>query len=569
MGSVVATLQGRLRAALDRIGVDAGEFPPVAPASDARFGDYQSNVALVSAKPLRQNPRALASRIVEALDMADLGPAPEIAGPGFINFRLGEAFVAARLAEMTRDDRLGVPVEPAPRTIVIDYSSPNVAKPMHVGHIRSTTLGDVLARVARFLGHRVITDNHLGDWGTQFGKVIYGWKHFLDPTALAGAPVAELLRLYRQVDAAAKADGAVLARCREELVKLQNDDPENLSIWRECVARSQEGFQEVYRLLGVGFDEILGESFYHGKLEELTRSLRKAGIVEESEGALVYWDKKLSDDPFIIKKSDGGFGYAATDVATLQYRIERWQPDAIWYVVGAPQQLHFKLLFSLARRLGIRTELEHIAFGSILGEDRKLMRTRSGESVPLLDLLREAVARAEALVAEKNPELPAAERQAIAEIVGLGAIKYAELSQHRLTDYVFSWDKLLSLHGNTAPYLQNAYVRSRAIFRRLPEGERFTPPTRLVLTEAADLALAKKLLGFAEVVPAILDGFRPNVLANYLYELAAVYHAFYEESPVLTAPEPLRGTRLTLCDGFARTLALGLGLLGIGVPERM
>lgn len=567
MSPVVSTLQERLRNALVRIGLDPDERPQVTVTTDPRFGDYQTNVAMTYAKRDRQNPRAIAGRIVAALQVSDLGPAPEIAGPGFINFRLGADFLARQVAEMAHDERLGVPVASPARTIIIDFSSPNIAKPMHVGHIRSTILGDTLARVSRFLGHHVITDNHLGDWGTQFGKVIYGWKHFLNQKALELHPVAELVRIYREADGAAAADPGVLDRCREALVKLQQGDPENRRIWHECVSRSMQEFSRVYRLLNVDFDEQLGESFYRERLAPLAGSLQKEGVLEESDGAVVYWDRSLSDDPFIIRKSDGGFGYAATDLATLCYRLERWPPDAIWYVVGAPQQLHFKQLFSLARRLGVKIDLEHIAFGSILGEDRKLMRTRSGDSVPLDELLLEAIDRAGALVAEKNPDLSGTERRRIAEIVGLGAVKYAELSQHRMTDYVFSWDKLLSLHGNTAPYLQNAYVRSRAIFRKLPGT--FAFPDTLRFTEAAELKLAKVLVQFAEVVPAILDGFRPNVLANYLYELAAVFHVFYEECPVLSAPEPQRATRLALCETVGGVIRAGLGLLGIEVPERM
>jgi arginyl-tRNA synthetase len=567
MSPVVSTLQQRLRDALVRIGIEPDERPQITVAADPRFGDYQTNVAMTYAKRVKQNPRALAGRIVAALQVSDLGPEPEIAGPGFINFRLGADFLARQVAEMARDERLGVPVASPANTIIIDFSSPNIAKPMHVGHIRSTILGDTLARVSRFLGHHVVTDNHLGDWGTQFGKVIYGWKNLLDRKALELHPVAELVRIYREADAAAAADPRVLDCCREELVKLQRGDPENLHIWHECVSRSMQEFSRVYQLLGVHFDEQLGESFYHERLAELTSALQKEGVLEESDGALVYWDRSLSDDPFIVRKSDGGFGYAATDLATLCYRLERWQPDAIWYVVGAPQQLHFKQLFSLARRLGLKVDLEHVAFGSILGEDRKLMRTRSGDAVPLDELLVEAIERAAVPVAEKNPGLPETGRRRIAEIVGLGAIKYAELSQHRMTDYVFSWDKLLSLHGNTAPYLQNAYVRSRAIFRKLPGT--FAFPDTLAFTAEAELKLAKELVKFADAVPAILDGFRPNVLANYLYELAAVFHVFYEECPVLSAPEPQRGIRLALCEVFGRVIRAGLGLLGIGVPERM
>jgi arginyl-tRNA synthetase len=359
----------------------------------------------------------------------------------------------------------------------------------------------------------------------------------------------------------------VLSACREELVKLQQGDPANLGIWQETVALSTQEFSRIYQMLDIRFDEQLGESYYNSRLPGAVEELLKRGIAEESQGAIVAWDRSLSGDPMILRKSDGGFGYAATDTATLQFRAERWHPDAIWYVVGSPQKLHFQQLFSIARRLGYTVRLEHIAFGSILGEDRKLMRTRSGDSVPLEGLLDEAIVRAATLVREKNPHLSADDQTAIGRVVGIGAVKYAELSQHRLTDYVFAWDKLLSLQGNTAPYLQNAYVRSRSIFRRL--NEPFALPEQLTLREEAERALAKRLLQFGEAVPAILDGFRPNVLANYLYELAAEFHGFYEGCPVLGAEGHLRGTRLVLCDVFSRTLKTGLGLLGIEVPERM
>jgi arginyl-tRNA synthetase len=454
-----------------------------------------------------------------------------------------------------------------PKKLIIEFSSPNIAKPMHVGHIRSTILGDALARVARFLGHDVITDNHLGDWGTQFGKVIYGWKNFLDQSALDADPVDELVRIYRAADDLSKKDPAVLEICRSELVKLQQGDSENLQIWQKCADLSKQEFAKVYERLGVRFDKQLGESFYHPQLAKVVEDLLKRGIAQESEGAVVVFDPTVSDTPFMVRKSDGGFGYATTDVATLEYRIQQWHPDGIWYVVGTPQQLHFAQLFSLARKLGLTVDLQHIAFGSILGENRKLMRTRTGESVPLKELLDEAVTRAAALIADKNPELNADERSAIAQIVGLGAIKYAEMSQHRLTDYVFSWNKLLSLQGNTAPYLQNAYVRSRAIFRKL--NEPFSLPTSIELLEPSEIAIAKKVLQFAEVVPSILDGFKPNALANYLYELAAQFHVFYESCPVLTAQGVTRQSRLLLCDVFDRVLQKGLQLLGIDVPERM
>ena len=567
MATVVDTLQERLVQALQLAGLPAEDRPQVVPATDRRHGDYQTNLAMVLAKAVKQNPRALASQIVQGISFEDIGPQPEIAGPGFINFRLSGKFVGERLRQVALDDRLGVALSANPQTIVIDFSSPNIAKPMHVGHIRSTILGDALARVSRFLGHRVITDNHVGDWGTQFGKIVYGWKNLLERTALTADPMGELVRIYREAEARSESDAAVLSACREELVKLQQGDPTNLGIWQESVALSTQEFSRIYQMLDIRFDEQLGESYYNSRLPGVVEELLKRGIAEESQGAIVAWDRSLSGDPMILRKSDGGFSYAATDIATLQFRAERWHPDAIWYVVGAPQQLHFRQLFSLARKLGYTVRLEHIAFGSILGEDRKLMRTRSGDSVPLKELLDEAIVRAATLVREKNPHLSADDQTAIGRVVGIGAVKYAELSQHRLTDYIFAWDKLLSLQGNTAPYLQNAYVRSRSIFRRL--NEPFAMPEQLTLQEEAEQALAKRLLQFGEAVPAILDGFRPNVLANYLYELAAEFHGFYEVCPVLSAEGHARGTRLALCDVFSRILKTGLGLLGIEVPERM
>ena len=553
--------------ALQALGISIDEAPQLAPTTDPRHGDYQTNAAMVLGKKLRQNPRNLAGLIAANLSMNDIGPPPEVAGPGFINFRLSSEFLALRLHELALDPRLGVNRTVKPKTVVIDFSSPNIAKPMHVGHIRSTILGDALAKVTRFLGHNVITDNHIGDWGTQFGKVIYGWKHLLISKNLNSDPVTELVRIYREADLASKKDSGVLDQCRQELVKLQQGDEENRRIWQRCVELSTEEFSMVYDLLGVRFDYQLGESFYNPELPRVVQELRESGLAEVSDGAVVVWDRTLSEDPFIIQKSDGGYGYATTDIATLEFRVNHWRAEGIWYIVGAPQQLHFQQLFSLAGRLGYEIDLQHIAFGSILGEDRKLMRTRSGESVPLRALLNEAVNRAAAIVAEKNPDLSEEDRLAIGKIVGIGAVKYAELSQHRMTDYVFSWDKMLSLQGNTAPYLQNAYVRCRSIFRKLSVP--FPAASSLTLREKPELNLAKKILQFPDLVPAILDGFKPNILANYLYELAAEFHGFYESCPVLSAEPLVRETRLMLCDVFSRLLRAGLDLLGIQVPEKM
>jgi arginyl-tRNA synthetase len=565
--TVSTLLQERLQNALQRIGISFDEPLQIAATTDPRHGDYQTNVAMVLGKKLKQNPRNLAGLIVAEISVHDIGPPPEVAGPGFINFRLSKEFVDLRLHDLALDQRLGVERTGKPKTVVIDFSSPNIAKPMHVGHIRSTILGDVLARITRFLGHKVITDNHIGDWGTQFGKVIYGWKRLLIPENLEADPVAELVRIYREADTAAKKAPEILEECRRELVKLQQGDEENRRIWLRCVDLSIDEFSKIYDRLGVRFDFQLGESFYNPELPRVVQELLERGLAEISDGAAVVWDRTLGGDPFIIRKSDGGYGYAATDIATLEYRRDRWRAEAIWYVVGAPQQLHFQQLFSLARRLGYEADLQHIAFGSILGEDRKLMRTRSGESIPLRVLLDEAVSRATAIVAEKNPDLSEQDRLDIGEIVGIGAVKYAELSQHRMTDYIFSWDKMLSLQGNTAPYLQNAYVRCRSIFRKLPEP--FVGETLFDLREKAEFDLAKKILLFPDVMPAILDGFKPNLLANYLYELAAGFHTFYESCPVLSAEPAVRETRLALCDVFSRLLRLGLELLGIQVPEKM
>ena len=465
---------------------------------------------------------------------------------------------------------LGVPPAAKPQTIVVDFSSPNVAKPMHVGHIRSTILGDTLARVARFMGHRVIADNHIGDWGTQFGKVIYGWKHWRNHEALDRAPVEELVRLYKEANALSETDPEVLRQCREELVKLQQGDPDNVEIWRRCVALSWQEFERMYALLDIHFDEHLGESAYNDRLAPLVRRLLDQGIAEVSQGAVCIFfrdDPALADKPCLIRKGDGGFLYATTDLATIEYRVERWHPDQIWYVVGAPQQLHFDQVFAAARRMGIPAALRFVPFGSILGEDRKLMKTRSGENVSLASLLAEAEERALLLVEQKNPDLSGAEKREVARAVGIGAVKYADLSQARMTDYVFSWDRMLSFQGNTAPYLQNAHVRVRSIFRKLDAP--WQPPATLTLKEPAEIALAKKVVQFAETVPQVLEDFRPNILANYLFELANTFHAFYEACPVLKAEEPARRTRLALCDLTARILHKGLALMGIRAPEKM
>src|SRR5712672_2644771 len=553
-------------------------------ATDPRFGDYQTNVALVLGKQRGENPRALAEKIVAQLDVSGVSESPAVAGAGFINFTLRQAAVEKQTLEISRDERLGVAETESPRRIVIDFGSPNVAKAMHVGHIRSTALGDALARVAKFFGNEVIRDNHVGDWGTQFGMVIWGWKHLLDRQMLQRDPLAEIVRIYKETNERAIGDPQVREACRQELVKLQAGDKENIDIWNECVAFSMQDFDHAYKLLDVHYDLQCGESFYNDCLPGVVERLLKSGVAEISEGAVCVFfrdNPELADKPGIVRKRDGGFNYATTDIATIDYRLDDLKADSVWYVVGAPQTLHFKQIFEIARRQGYKADLRHITFGSILGEDRKLMKTRSGENVPLRELLEEACKRARKIIDEKNPDLSDKEKNDIAEKIGIGSVKYADLSQYRTTDYIFSWDRMLSLHGNTAPYLQNAYVRIRSIFRKADErtaagiaDARPGSPTparstiALTLKDPAELDLAKRLCQFGEIVPQVLNGFRPNILANYLFELANSFHAFYEACPVLKSEEPARSSRLALCDLTARVLQRGLDLLGIKVPER-
>ena len=539
-------------------------------ATDSRFGDYQTNAALILGKQRGENPRDVGAKILERLDVSDLSESPTVAGAGFINFTLRADAVAKKAAELFADERLGVARSTSPKKIVIDFGSPNVAKPMHVGHIRSTALGDALARIATFIGHDVIRDNHIGDWGTQFGMVIWGWKNLLDREALQRNPLAEIVRIYKETNARSTSDPAVREACRQELVKLQSGDKENTGIWNECVALSMQDFEHVYELLDVHYDIQCGESFYDDRLAGVVDRLLKSKIAEVSEGAVVVFFRgvpELADKPCIIRKSDGGFNYATSDIATVEYRINELTRDTLWYVVGAPQTLHFRQIFEIARREGYKADFRHIPFGNVLGEDRKLMKTRSGENVPLRQLLEEACIRARKIVEEKNPGLTDAEKIDIARTIGIGAVKYADLSQYRMTDYIFSWDKMLALQGNTAPYLQNAYVRVRSIFRKA--GESAPKIDKFVLNESAEITLAKRLCQFAEIVPQVLNDFRPNTLANYLFELADGFHAFYEACPVLRSDEPVRGSRLALCDLTGRILQRGLDLLGIKVPEKM
>jgi arginyl-tRNA synthetase len=570
-------IEGRLRPAVAAALPDApAENVQVRPCPDPKFGDYQCAALMALARERRLNPRQLASEVAARLDVREWCETVEVAGGGFLNFRVRPAAIADVLAGAARGEHLFLQPAVQPRAVVIDFSSPNVAKPMHVGHIRSTILGDCLARTLRLLGHRVITDNHLGDWGTQFGMLLAGWKEHLDPAALQADPVAEMERLYKKVNADCKEHPAVLERARQELVKLQNGNPENLGLWHEMIALSRTQFDAIYARLGVRFDHTLGESFYNPRLKAVVQQLREAGLARESEGAMVvFFDDvpALRETPALIQKSDGGFNYTTTDLATLEYRLQTWHPDEIIYVTDGRQQLHFQQLFAVFRRWHpeAAVRLAHVWFGSILGEDNKPLKTRSGEPVRLADLLDEAEARALAVVSEKSPELPEAQRRQIARVVGIGAVKYADLLPNRQSDYVFSWDKMLALQGNTAPYLQYAFARIRSIFRKgagIAAG-RLGPDADLALGAAEEIALGRHLLNFGLVLENVAAEHRPNYLCNYLYELAGLFARFYETCPVLKAEGPARATRLALCDLTGRVLRQGLDTLGIETLEQM
>ena len=545
----------------------------VRPANDPKFGDYQANGCMALAKTLRRNPRELASQVAAVLDLAPLDGRVEVAGPGFINIRLDDSWIAETIRKLVSDERLGLEEPDRRLTVVIDFSSPNVAKPMHVGHIRSTVIGDCLARIFEALGHRVIRDNHLGDWGSQFGMILWGWKHFGDEQAFAANPVQELARLYRLVQQRIQSgDVAVEEAARGETARLHAGDPENRALWSRFMPHCLAALENIYQRLGVRFDVQLGESFYDPMLQGVVDDLIQRGIAVESDGAIVVFvDPKKP--PFIIRKRDGAYNYGTTDLATIKYRVETWNPDKILYVVDHRQSDHFRQLFEVARRWGYDgVELQHVAFGTILGPDRRPFKTREGDVIGLESLLDEAVAEARKVVDANSPELPAEDRARVAETVGLGAIKYADLSQNRLSDYVFEWHKMLAMNGNTATYLQYAYARIQSIFRR----GRFTPQAirdqhpAIVLSHPAERALGCRLLRLPEVLDLASGELKPNILTDYLFELANEFSVFFEECPVLKAEsEDRRGSRLALCDLTARTLKFGLDLLGINVVERM
>ncbi len=590
--NLLQLLQDRFRAALREYEADPTPYlGMLKPAQDPRYGDYQANFAMPLAKKLDKKPRDVAQEVLQRADLADLVERSEVAGPGFINLHVRAEWLAEQVRQMAGDARLGVPPAEPPRTLVIDFSSPNVAKPLHVGHLRSTIIGDSLARLFRFLGHRVITDNHLGDWGTQFGMLLYGYKHFRDEEALRQDPVRELTRLYIHVrglmkttgeDEADDQDNPIAEACRQETAKLHAGDPENVRLWRLFMPWCLREIDQIYERLDVHFDQTLGESFYNPMLADVVRNLEEHGIAQRSQGAVVVFFGEGAP-PALVQKKDGAFTYTTTDLATIHYRIEHWHPNAILYVVDARQALHFKNLFATARRWGYdQVALEHVSFGSVLGADRKPLKTREGGAVELGRLLDEAVerggqvyeqSRAERLAAGREvPELSEAERRALAEVVGLGAVKYADLSQNRTSDYVFNWEKMLAMDGNTGTYMQYAYVRNRGILRKAnvdPADLQASPPP-VLLAKPTEKALSLQLLRLSEALAIAAADYRPNAITAYLWDLSKTFSAFYQECPVLDAETPaLRQSRLLLCDLTARVIQKGLELLGIKTVERM
>jgi len=584
-------LKQKLRLALEKLTPEPDAYAAmVRPAQDARFGDYQANCAMPLAKALGKKPQDLARDIAAHLDRTGL-QSVDLAGPGFINLRFQNEWLAGQLQEIARHERLGIEPAEAPLTLVIDFSSPNVAKPMHVGHLRSTIIGDALTRFYRILGHEVITDNHLGDWGTQFGMLLSGYKQYRDEAAFQADPVKELNRLYLLVRSQMKAgeesleepaSDPVAEAARQETAKLHAGDPENVRLWKMFMPWCLEEIDRIYRRLGVHFDNELGESFYNSMLPGIVDNLLSNGLAQESQGAVAIFYGE-DQPPALIRKKDGAFTYTTSDLATIRYRVENWHADAILYVVDARQTLHFKNLFAAAKRWGYdRIRLEHISFGSVLGPDRRPIKTREGGTVELGTLLDEAVQRASEVYAtsrqerrdrgEEVPTISPEEQRRIAEVVGIGAVKYADRSQNRASDYIFSWEKMLAMDGNTAAYMQYAYARIRSIFRKGQVDEmalRHDPPEP-DLREASERELGLRILRFPETLEAAAAEYKPNVLTGYLWELAKSYSSFYQICPVLRAETPsLRRSRLLLCDLTARTIQKSLELLGIKTVESM
>ncbi|HEY2899746.1 MAG TPA: arginine--tRNA ligase [Polyangia bacterium] len=538
--------------------------------------DYQADVAMALARRLKKSPRDVATAIVEHLPPDELIAAATLSGPGFINLTLQATAIDERLTRMLGDTRLGAPISADPETVVVDYSSPNLAKEMHVGHLRSTVIGDCIVRLLSFQGHHVIRQNHIGDWGTPFGMLI---EHLLDQTSVdAEADMEELVAFYKAARARFDQDPGFAERARRRVVSLQAGDPDTLVLWRRLIDLSVRHFTVLYQRLQVTLrpEDVAGESQYNDALPGVVADLQQKGLAVLSEGAICvfppgFTGREDEPVPLIIRKQDGGYGYATTDLAALRHRIGTLHAKRIIIVVGAPQAQHLAMVFAAGRLAGWVPDdvrLEHVAFGSVLGPDKKMFKTRVGESVSLAALIDEAIERAAKTVAEKAPELPASAQNAIANAVGIGAIKYADLSSERIKDYVFDWNRMLSFEGNTAPYLMYAHARIRSILRKGGVDDRWlSGPVRIETPE--ERALALQLLDFASTVERAGETLHPHRICLYVYELATAYTAFHENCPVLKVDEPTRTSRLALCQLTARVLAQGLDLLGIMAPEQM
>jgi arginyl-tRNA synthetase len=540
--------------------------------------DFQANGALALGRRLGRDPRQIADEVLRNTRLEDLCASAEVAGPGYINLVVDNRLLGRLLAAMAQDDRLGVPITDSPETVVVDYSAPNTAKEMHVGHLRSTIIGDAAVRLLEWLGHTVARENHVGDWGTPFGMLI---EHLLDigeTEASHELSVGDLDGFYKAARRKFDDDPGFQERSRRRVVLLQQGDDETRKLWERLSEQSMEYFMTVYDRLGVRLTKVdfVGESYYNDQLESVVDELGRLGLLRESEGAECVFPKGFTNRdgeplPLIVRKRDGGFGYAATDLATIRHRVRDLGATRLLYVVGLPQQQHLAMLFEVAREAGWLTppvRAEHVGFGSVLGPDGKLLRSRAGRAVKLIDLLDEAVTRAAAAVAESNPSLDEPTRLEVARAVGIGAVKYADLSTDRTKDYVFDYDRMLAFDGKTGPYLQYAHTRIRSIFRRAGI---VSPGMAVAVTvsEPAERDLAVELLEFSAVLEGVAESLEFHRLANYLYGLSTVFTAFYEACPVLRAEGEVRQSRLVLCDLSARVLAVGLGLLGITAPDLM
>lgn len=574
-------LSGIAAAAIQQaLGVAA---PPVLrPTTDSRHGDYQINAAMALAKQLGKKPRELAEPIALVLQQHPAIAKSEVAGPGFVNLTLDSGWLAARLTEASHDhERDGVDRVTVPKRVVVDFSSPNIAKQMHVGHLRSTIIGDALVRLLRAVGHDVIGDNHIGDWGTQYGLLLAGMRAFGDLGALDHAPIEELERVYKAASARAKDDEAFAEQARAELAKLQTGDADNLALWKKFVDTTRTELERIYARLDVTFDEWLGESAYNEQLPGVVEELLRRGFAREDQGAIgIFWQEipgappalAKQAEPFLVRKRDGAFLYSTTDIAALEFRKKEWRAERSLYVVDARQHLHFTQLFAVAKLLDIELELEHVSFGTVLDENGRPLKTRDGQAITLASLLDEAERRAAERIREGIEEgklmLSLDQVPTVAQKVGIGAVKYADLRQNRSSDYQFDWDKLVSFSGNAGPYLQYAYARIASIFEKAGATiDSAEGPIELGEPEAEKLG--RVLARFSEVVHQAAEASLPHLLTDHLYELAKAFMAFYEACPVLKAEGATRASRLGLCALTARQLKRGLGLLGIAVVDRM